>query len=244
MPLSDRQLKQLLTMVREADEADALTSGRTVQPPSAVPHHPHPHRPHSDQPLPFVRPRAGAPVRWAAAAAGLLLAGLALRALLVPAASPVPADRSIAPPGPGAAAGLATRHESAHAAATGALPSPAGEQREFALLAIVPDEAGRLQCVEWSSERQTRSLADLGVDEMRQLGIGLLCQSDARQVLVVGIEGPRHAMPSTDEHAAEIARCILYTPHRDLPGEAEVCNPGTCMPTTVRMRMESIALRN
>ena len=115
------------------------------------------------------------------------------------------------------------------------------------VLTIVPDDRGELKCVRWASGpwggTLGQKLADVHADELRAMGLGMVCEHTAPKVLVVGLEGPAEMLPTSDARAADLARCILKTPRGSLPSSSEVCTPGTCMPTTVRMRMEAVVMR-
>lgn len=243
MTPTDRQLEDLLRMAHEADEAESLLSG------GAAGHRPTP--PGFPSPLRLAGAGHGRSLgAWAALAAGVAIiasGGIWLSANPTRNAPGIASGARTLALGPKPEAASADVQPGPPPQAVAANEEPALlERRSAAVLAIVQDDAGHLQCVQWSSSpwQAERNLADVRTDELRDLGVGMLCERAARRVLVVGLEGPTHEMPTSDEHAATIARCILHSPHGDLPGAAEVCTPGTCMPTSVKMRMESVALRD
>ncbi len=245
MTLSDRQLEQLLHMAREADDAAAAWDGRAVQ--SA----------RGDAPVVMFWKRVRV---FAAAASIALFAGVAWWSLSSPVGLTPKGTGSNGPDGPIAITDPAN------------VPSPLDHPLDPAhpehdpldhgiafddpesttpanavVLAIVPDDAGELRCVRWLrgplAGASGLGLAGVHADELRAMGLGMLCEETAPRILVVGLEGPAGSLPASDSHAADLARCILKSPGGKLPGTSEVCTPGTCMPNTVRMRMEAVTVR-
>jgi len=265
MNLNDRQLEQLLRHAGEAEDAHRAWHARHVGGVGRV------HRgaggASCEVVVPGVRGAGGARGRvfwrsgvgvgaWMAAAAVL---GLAV-GLAVLAARPG-SGRSSQPAGEGGAVavtrsggasegGPAVEMDDPFAALEGAVASvPAGNVAgaDAVVLTIVPDDRGELKCVRWASGpwggTLGQKLADVHADELRAMGLGMVCEHTAPKVLVVGLEGPAEMLPTSDARAADLARCILKTPRGSLPSSSELCTPGTCMPTTVRMRMEAVVMR-
>jgi hypothetical protein len=256
MTLSDRQLEQMLRLAREADEAAEAwhrqpaqhgRSGLRLAARADIPGGP------ECFPVVTFWKRA----RVFAAAAGIVFgAGLVYWTLVSPAGSSVKSTAPFAAttgPNRDVTAVAGAGHDSAHPDADpfeGPLaddPSGAPVGANSVVLAIVPDDRGELRCVRWLPGPLCGAggpgLAGVHADELRAMGMGMLCEETAPRVLVVGLEGPAGSLPASDAHAADLARCILKSPGGKLPGASEVCTPGTCMPSTVRMRMEAVTVR-
>lgn len=263
MNLNDRQLEQLLRHAGEAEDAHRAWEAGHARGGGGVGRV---HRGAANGPSDVVvfgardrvfwRGGVGLGVGgWMAAAAGLGLAvGLAVWASRP--SGGAPAGRG------GAMAHVDGRGRGGAAVSAGETPVPGAEDDPFlaaedpgagparadaVVLTIVPDDRGELKCVRWASGpwggTLGQKLADVHADELRAMGLGMVCEHTAPKVLVVGLEGPAEMLPTSDARAADLARCILKTPRGSLPSSSEVCTPGTCMPATVRMRMEAVVMR-
>lgn len=113
------------------------------------------------------------------------------------------------------------------------------------VLAIADDGTGEPTCVNWSSTALAgRSLHELRDEDLRQMGLALSCTGDTRRMLVVGIQGPKSALPLTEEGAVDVAKCMLATP----PCEgsvfnAKACASSACLSQEVQVRVKSVAMR-
>lgn len=144
-------------------------------------------------------------------------------------------DRS-SPGSPVEIAAVAPRPES---------PDPAAAPTSSLLLAVYQNGAGKLSCVNWSTDvLKGRAITSLSANELTRLGLTLACDPEAARILVVGLEGPAGSLPSSDARAQVVAQCLSTTP----PCAEGVFNPRTCaaagcLDTEVKVRIESLALR-
>lgn len=125
-------------------------------------------------------------------------------------------------------------------------PAAAGSARGSVLLAVVEDEIGNLQCVNWTPWLAGgRSIQETGTEELCSLGMALSCDPAPRRLLVVGLEGPRESLPTSNVAAANLARCILNMPPCTGtgtfdPGRCAQAG-GQCLSSQVSMRVEVVA---
>lgn len=127
-------------------------------------------------------------------------------------------------------------------------PSPpsAVESHGTVVMAIVEDDAGGLRCVRWSpGVLGQRKLNEIRPDELRALGMTMVCAESPRRVLVVGMEGPRReVVPTSDAHATDMARCILSSPACGSGVfDAGRCAQAGCVGSDVSVRVESVAMK-
>ncbi len=173
--------------------------------------------------------------RWVAAAAVFLLGGLAVSAYVYTQAN---SGRTAGTSG----APLAVNTTGT---ASGSGIDPDLHAESTVLMAIVEDAPGHVRCVRWTGVTfGGRSLSDLTPEELRTIGMGMLCAEDSQRALVVGMQGPRSALPSSDDHAAALARCLVKTASCGVGVfDAARCAQAGCAGERVRMRVESLALR-
>lgn len=173
--------------------------------------------------------------RWVAAAAVFLLGGLAVSAYVYTQANS------------GRKAGATGAPLAVNTAETPgvAVIDPDLHAETTVLMAIVEDAPGHVRCVRWTGVTfGGRSLSDLTPEELRTIGMGMLCAEDSQRALVVGMQGPRSALPSSDDHAAALARCLVKTASCGVGVfDAARCAQAGCAGERVRMRVESLALR-
>lgn len=127
----------------------------------------------------------------------------------------------------------------------GAAPSM-GDSHGTVVMAIVEDDTGGLRCVRWSpAVLGNRKLNEVRPDELRALGMTMVCAESPRRVLVVGMEGPRReVVPTSDAHANDLARCILSSPACGSGVfDAGRCAQAGCVGTDVNVRVESVAMK-
>jgi hypothetical protein len=115
------------------------------------------------------------------------------------------------------------------------------------VMSITEGSPGEVRCVRWTTRPEAwgdRKLEDISPEELQSAGLAILCDADARRVLVVGMQGPREKLPADDLSAARLAQCVMATPgcstHQSAP--ALVCRPGACLPEQIAVRVESIQL--
>jgi hypothetical protein len=116
---------------------------------------------------------------------------------------------------------------------------------ESVLMAIVQDDVGDVRCVRWScADFDGRSLNELKENELRTAGLAMLCQERPSRLVVVAMQGPKQAMPTSDSHATHLARCIMAAPACD-SGSISMrdCNGGSCVGSDVQVRVEAVAMR-
>ena len=113
------------------------------------------------------------------------------------------------------------------------------------LLAVYQNDAGKLSCVNWSADAlKGRAVSSLSTEELTRLGLTLACDPAAARILVVGLEGPAAALPTTDDRAKAVAQCLSASP----PCASGVFNPKTCasagcLDNNITVRIESLALK-
>lgn len=113
------------------------------------------------------------------------------------------------------------------------------------VMAIAQDSAGGIRCVQWAEHEWSggRQLSEVDPAELKALGKSMICEREAPRVVVVGLEGPGQMLPQSEAFAAEVARCIVATSACQQPGwNAAGCAESSCMPGSVTMRMETLAL--
>ncbi len=124
-------------------------------------------------------------------------------------------------------------------------PDVAASPTSSLLLAVYQNGAGKLSCVNWSTDvLKGRAVTSLSANELTRLGLTLACDPEAARILVVGLEGPAGSLPCSDARAQAVAQCLSTTP----PCAAGVFNPRTCaaagcLDTDVKVRIESLALK-
>ncbi|MGH7133573.1 MAG: hypothetical protein ACREJO_16710 [Phycisphaerales bacterium] len=129
-------------------------------------------------------------------------------------------------------------------------PSPAPvdpavvDEHGTVVMAIVEDDRGELRCVKWSpGSWGSRPLSALKGDELRAMGMAMVCADAPKRLLVVGMEGPRKEMlPANDAHAADVAKCILSSPSCGSGTfDSGRCAQAGCVGSEVNVRVESVA---
>lgn len=127
------------------------------------------------------------------------------------------------------------------------LSTPRGvEASSTVLMAIMQDDAGKLDCVRWSGEiLKGRALAEVSDDELRAMGMNLLCTDQSRRLLVVGMQGPTVKLPQSDSTAREIASCMLGAPAcaSDAAFNPAHCASSGCIDAQVNIRVRQVAVR-
>jgi len=119
------------------------------------------------------------------------------------------------------------------------------EQVASLLLAVYQDDDGTLSCVNWSADAlKGRAMSSLTADELTRMGLALACDPQAARILVVGLEGPAGALPSSDARAQVVAECLSTTPPC-APGtfNPRTCASAGCLDTEIKVRIESLALK-
>lgn len=113
------------------------------------------------------------------------------------------------------------------------------------VLAVYQNDAGKLSCVNWSAEAfHGRTLASLTSEELTRVGLSLSCDPTAARVLVVGMQGPASALPTTDDHARAVAQCLSTSaPCTSGSFNPTTCASSGCLSQQVQVRIESLALR-
>jgi hypothetical protein len=131
---------------------------------------------------------------------------------------------------------------------TGAKPKssdPVAPPTASLLLAVYQNDSGHLSCVNWSADAlKGRAMSSLTAEELTRLGLALACDPQAARILVVGLEGPAAALPSSDDRAKLVGQCLSTSP----PCASGVFNPTTCasagcLDHQVKVRIESLALK-
>ena len=163
-------------------------------------------------------------VRWAfyAAAAVLLFAGLQIAI-----------NAFSAPP-----------KQTSHAAKPADAHTPLPPKSSL-LLAVYQNDAGKLSCVNWSAEALNgRTISSFSTDELTRMGLALACDPSAARILVVGLEGPAAALPTSDARAQAVAQCLSSTtPCGSGTFNSQTCASAGCLDHEVTVRVESVALR-
>lgn len=112
------------------------------------------------------------------------------------------------------------------------------------VMAIIEDERGGLRCVKWSpGSWGSRPLSALKGDELKAMGMAMVCADAPKRLLVVGMEGPRKEMMlASDAHAADVAKCILSAPSCGSGTfDSGRCAQAGCVGSEVSVRVESVA---
>lgn len=128
---------------------------------------------------------------------------------------------------------------------TKSTPKPAPSATSSLLLAVYQNDSGHLSCVNWSAEAlKGRAISSLTAEELTRLALAMACDPKAARILVVGLEGPPAALPSSDDRAKLVAQCLSTTP----PCASGMFNPTSCasagcLDTDVKVRIESLALK-
>lgn len=121
----------------------------------------------------------------------------------------------------------------------------AAPPRASLLMAVYQNDAGKFSCVNWSADAlKGRKISSLSAEELTRIGLTLSCDPAAARILVVGLEGPASALPSSDARAHAVAQCLTSSP----PCASGVFNPQTCasagcLAQEVTVRVESLALK-
>lgn len=170
---------------------------------------------------------------WIGLAAACAAAAVALAALWL-----WPTARTT---GPGALA-AGERARSQHAA-TADVPAVA-PAREWVLLAIAEDAFGEMRCVRWSPIAWGgRHLGEVSPEELKLAGVAMNCDPAAERIIVVGLEGARGELPTSDDQASAIASCLLRAAPCG-PGEfdPERCalTGGGCVGPSLAVRVERV----
>ena len=113
------------------------------------------------------------------------------------------------------------------------------------LLAVYQNAAGSLSCVNWSADAlKGRTVASLTTEELTRLGLALACDPEAARILVVGLEGPTAALPSSDARAKLVAQCLSTSnPCASGSFNPTTCASSGCIDTEIKVRIESLALK-
>jgi hypothetical protein len=113
------------------------------------------------------------------------------------------------------------------------------------LLAVYQNDAGKFSCVNWSADAlKGRAIASLTADELTRLGLTLACDPGAARILVVGLEGPAAALPTSDDRAKAVAQCLSTTPPcASGTFDPQTCASAGCLDNQVTVRIESLALK-
>lgn len=117
--------------------------------------------------------------------------------------------------------------------------------RKAVVLAIGESDTGELACVNWSADvLQGRTIHQVNDEELKRLGMALMCESPSRRMIVVAMEGPQTAIPTTSQRASEMARCLLKAPACG-PSQFDQtrCANAGCLTPEISVRMKSIALK-
>jgi hypothetical protein len=115
-----------------------------------------------------------------------------------------------------------------------------------ALLAIIEDEGGGIECVKWVEHDwgRGRTPSDVKASELVALSLMMTCDRTPGRMTVVGLKGPAAELPLDDAQAQEFATCILRAPARC--SAQTCCNPGAaseCIPEDVTARFERVSFR-
>lgn len=119
------------------------------------------------------------------------------------------------------------------------------DTRKAVVLAIGETDTGELACVNWSADvLQGRTIHQVNDDELKRLGMALMCESPSRRMIVVAMEGPQTVIPTTNQRASEMARCLLKAPACG-PSQFDQtrCANAGCLTPEISVRMKSIALK-
>ncbi|MFT3684948.1 MAG: hypothetical protein QM783_08490 [Phycisphaerales bacterium] len=121
----------------------------------------------------------------------------------------------------------------------------AADDKASLLLAVYQNDRGSLSCVNWSAEAlEGRNVSKLTADELTRLGLTLSCDPAAARVLVVGIEGPLAALPTSDDRARAVAQCLsTTTPCSPGSFNPQTCASAGCLSQDVTVRIETLALK-
>ncbi|MBL0870408.1 MAG: hypothetical protein IBJ18_07530 [Phycisphaerales bacterium] len=119
------------------------------------------------------------------------------------------------------------------------------DTRKAVVLAIGETDTGELACVNWSADvLQGRTIHQVNDDELKRLGMALMCESPSRRMIVVAMEGPQTAIPTTNQRASEMARCLLKAPAcGSSQFDQSRCASAGCLTPEINVRMKSIALK-
>ena len=126
-------------------------------------------------------------------------------------------------------------------------PAPVADRPAEAslLLAVYQNDAGLLSCVNWSADAlKGRKVSAISAEELTRLGLTLSCDPSAARILVMGLEGPVTALPTSDDRAHAVAQCITSTgPCAAGAFDPQTCAAAGCLGQEVKVRIESVALR-
>lgn len=119
------------------------------------------------------------------------------------------------------------------------------DTRKAVVLAIGETDTGELACVNWSADvLQGRTIHQVNDEELKRLGMALMCESPSRRMIVVAMEGPQTVIPTTNQRASEMARCLLKAPAcGSFQFDQTRCATAGCLTPEVNVRMKSIALK-
>lgn len=115
-----------------------------------------------------------------------------------------------------------------------------------ALLAILEDDAGRVESVKWVEHdwEAGKGLDDAKASDLVALSLMMSSDHTPRQMTVVGLRGPADELPLGDARAQELASCIVRAPAKC--SSMSCCNPGAaveCIPDDVSVRFERVSFR-
>lgn len=133
--------------------------------------------------------------------------------------------------------------------AGGSAPKAKPEPRSGVVLSISEGRPGEVQCVRWAPRPEAwgdRALADISAEELQSAGLAMLCDVEARRLLVVGMQGPARDLPTDDATAAALAKCVLSAPgcsvHQGGHNTSLTCRPGGCVADSIAVRVEAVML--
>ncbi len=122
-----------------------------------------------------------------------------------------------------------------------------GAEIRGALLAILEDDSGHVECVQWTEhnwDQQGSTLAEAKASDLVALSLMMTCNRTPHRMTVVGMRGPVNELPLGDAKAAELAACIVKAPGKC--SSMSCCNPGAsteCIPDDVNVRFERVSFR-
>lgn len=251
--MNDRALNNLIAMAQEArslDPASAVRDASTIDAGAdlgivrhhAVSHTPQPARSHR---------------RWfAVGGTGLVAAVVAIAAgLMFVHSAPSPSHQTAVAKAseaeapidsvPEPARSLAQNVHAGERVAVRSLPVDPNALEGSIVVAIYVDEAGVSHCVQWGEHgwSNNRCLSDVPASEVRSVRLGEPCSTDARQVVLVALSGPRSMLPATDIGATQLAQCIARAGQDcEHEGACYLHAASDCLPSGVSVRVQTVAM--
>jgi hypothetical protein len=215
--------QRLLELLRAAHEVNNLETGMTDSPPACT-----------AKPLSLVLRRRLFAISALAAMVALVVAAWIVS---VNAPQPQPTQPTINP--------RTTASSSTTNTEPTDEPDTNPDTRSAVVLAIGETDTGELACVNWSADvLQGRTIHQVNDEELKRLGMALMCESPSRRMIVVAMEGPQTVIPTTNQRASEMARCLLKAPACG-PNQFDQtrCANAGCLTPEINVRMKSIALK-